>query len=463
MRAGARSDIWLSCSGAMSERDESGGGPEHDGQPDDDGGHAEGRGSLADGQAGDEHDRSEEQRGGGDHDGPLIGAGRDDAQFRCVTSGPRTDLLLSRTVHQPRPLRRDPHRQRRIVPPNLLSHREMRQTHCRLGYLTPSSISTSSAHSGTRSDWGRRTAGNSTSRGFTSLRPATVQEVRCYGGSGVDRGCRPKRAGSVVDHFGCAGRLVAPVVVAPHGPRVSSPSIRRARCDVQGEQTAPVPPSAPTAGWSAKGVVMSECRTRSGAVTRLSWSLTAAALLAGACDGGGVSNATADSNVASSTAAAESSIRAADGESGSAGSSGAGLAESSTTGSAITVTTATGPLGVYLVDHAGRTLYMFDGDITEGTSACNGGCAAAWPPLTTTGAPSAGENAAGARLSTITRADGSMQVVCGRHPLYYSASDTAPGQTNGQGSDGKWWVLGMNGEPIRIVGVPSALSSATTN
>ena len=171
---------------------------------------------------------------------------------------------------------------------------------------------------------------------------------------------------------------------------------------------------------------MSGRRTRSGAVTRLSWSLTAAALLAGACDGGGGSNTTAGSNVASSRSAAESSTRAVDGESGPAGSSGAALAESSTAGSAITVTTATGPLGVYLVDHAGRTLYMFDGDTTEGTSACDGPCAAAWPPLTTTGAPSAGENAAGARLSTITRADGSMQVVYGRYPLYYSARTPRP-------------------------------------
>jgi predicted lipoprotein with Yx(FWY)xxD motif len=139
------------------------------------------------------------------------------------------------------------------------------------------------------------------------------------------------------------------------------------------------------------------------------------------------------------------------------------VAESSTAGSAVTVSTATGPLGVYLVDHAGRTLYLFDGDTTEGMSACDGPCAAAWPPLTTTGAPSAGENAAGAGLSTITRSDGSMQVVYGRYPLYYFAGDTAPGQTNGQGSGGTWWVLGTNGEPIRNVAGSSALTSATTN
>ena len=34
-----------------------------------------------------------------------------------------------------------------------------------------------------------------------------------------------------------------------------------------------------------------------------------------------------------------------------------------------------------LVDAAGRTLYTFDND-RDGKSACNGGCAVAWPPAT---------------------------------------------------------------------------------
>jgi predicted lipoprotein with Yx(FWY)xxD motif len=113
------------------------------------------------------------------------------------------------------------------------------------------------------------------------------------------------------------------------------------------------------------------------------------------------------------------------------------------------VSTGTGPLGTYLVDGHGQTLYMFDDDTAKGSSACDGECAAAWPPLTTTQAPTAGENAAGVKLSTMTRADGSKQVLCGANPLYHSVMDTAAGQTNGQASAGKWWVLGMDCEPIR--------------
>lgn len=76
-------------------------------------------------------------------------------------------------------------------------------------------------------------------------------------------------------------------------------------------------------------------------------------------------------------------------------------------------------------------------------------CAQIWPPLVVTGSATAGSGLDQATLTTITRADGSTQVKYGDFPLYYFATDTAVGQTNGQGVGGKWYVVGANGQLIQ--------------
>jgi predicted lipoprotein with Yx(FWY)xxD motif len=104
---------------------------------------------------------------------------------------------------------------------------------------------------------------------------------------------------------------------------------------------------------------------------------------------------------------------------------------------------------------------MFESDAT-GTSSCTGGCATTWPPLTSTGKPTAGAGAQPDRLTTITRTDGTRQVVYSTSPLYTYHQDTAPGQTNGQGSGGKWWVVGVDGKPIKTAAGSAAPSSKTS-
>jgi predicted lipoprotein with Yx(FWY)xxD motif len=84
-----------------------------------------------------------------------------------------------------------------------------------------------------------------------------------------------------------------------------------------------------------------------------------------------------------------------------------------------------------LVDSRGFSLYLFANDTAgSGTSACTGGCLSAWPALTADGEPTAGEGVTG-ELGTITRDDGTTQVTYNGLPLYFFASDTAPGDTNG--------------------------------
>jgi predicted lipoprotein with Yx(FWY)xxD motif len=109
-----------------------------------------------------------------------------------------------------------------------------------------------------------------------------------------------------------------------------------------------------------------------------------------------------------------------------------------------------GPLGTYLTDAKGNTLYLFASD-TASKSTCNGGCAQAWPPLTTKGSPKAATGAKASLLATIKRSDGTQQVTYGGHPLYTFTSDTAPGQTTGQGVDAfgaLWWVVDPEGKLI---------------
>jgi predicted lipoprotein with Yx(FWY)xxD motif len=106
-------------------------------------------------------------------------------------------------------------------------------------------------------------------------------------------------------------------------------------------------------------------------------------------------------------------------------------------------------LGEILVDGDGMALYMFDSD-TQGelASACTGGCADAWPPLTTEGTPSGGDGVT-ADLETFEREDGGTQVAANSWPLYYFRNDESVGDANGQGVSGIWWVLDPSGAPIR--------------
>jgi len=87
-----------------------------------------------------------------------------------------------------------------------------------------------------------------------------------------------------------------------------------------------------------------------------------------------------------------------------------------------------------IVDGAsGMTLYLFASDVaSSGKSACNGGCATTWPPITVSSGttPSAGAGASGS-LGTITRDDGKIQVTYNGAPLYHYSGDSAPGDTNG--------------------------------
>lgn len=114
---------------------------------------------------------------------------------------------------------------------------------------------------------------------------------------------------------------------------------------------------------------------------------------------------------------------------------------SSGSSTAIKTTSATinGKSETILTNAQGMTLYYRTSD--TGTSVCSGGCAQAWPPFlfTGSGAPASSASLSG-QLTTSMNANG-QQVEYNGHPLYTYSGDTAPGQTNGEGFGGVWFVV----------------------
>jgi predicted lipoprotein with Yx(FWY)xxD motif len=125
----------------------------------------------------------------------------------------------------------------------------------------------------------------------------------------------------------------------------------------------------------------------------------------------------------------------------------------------MTITTKSGSAGTYLTDGSGRAVYLWVKD-PSGKSVCDGACAGAWPPVTTTGSVTASGSAMASDLSTFTRSDGTKQVLYDGHALYYFVGDTSPGATKGQGLDGfgaKWWLVTPTGS-----GLTGSSSSGTS-
>lgn len=90
-----------------------------------------------------------------------------------------------------------------------------------------------------------------------------------------------------------------------------------------------------------------------------------------------------------------------------------------------------------LTDARGFTLYTFKPD-TATKSACTGPCAKVWPPLLTSKEGQTTYDHIGT-LSAVQDANG-IQVQADSHFLYTFSKDTAPGQANGEGVAGKWFV-----------------------
>lgn len=118
--------------------------------------------------------------------------------------------------------------------------------------------------------------------------------------------------------------------------------------------------------------------------------------------------------------------------------------------SGLTISTAKGSMGTYLVGSSGRALYMFAAD-KNGKSACSGSCAQNWPPLTSSSTPKAAGGVNASDFGSIVRSNGAKQVTYNGRPLYYFIGDTGAGMTSGQGSSAfgaKWWLMTPGGAEL---------------
>lgn len=109
-----------------------------------------------------------------------------------------------------------------------------------------------------------------------------------------------------------------------------------------------------------------------------------------------------------------------------------------------------GDLGTILVTQKGRTMYLFEADKST-KSTCYNACAAAWPPVLTTGKPKTGSGAKGNLIGTTKRTGGSTQATYHGHPLYLYAGDSKAGDTHGEGLTqfgAAWYVLSPNGKKV---------------
>ncbi|MFI6102442.1 hypothetical protein ACIA8G_43405 [Lentzea sp. NPDC051213] len=122
-------------------------------------------------------------------------------------------------------------------------------------------------------------------------------------------------------------------------------------------------------------------------------------------------------------------------------------------------------LGPVVTDVRGFTLYRFDNDKPE-ESTCDGECAATWPPATVTDENFTVNGVDKAIVGSIVRKDGSRQLTIDGMPQYRFAKDSKPGETKGQGLQGKWFATGKDGERTQLAartGVITGLGAVLTN
>jgi predicted lipoprotein with Yx(FWY)xxD motif len=124
------------------------------------------------------------------------------------------------------------------------------------------------------------------------------------------------------------------------------------------------------------------------------------------------------------------------------------------------VTTKQTSLGTILVTSSGQTLYLNSAD-TPGHIPCTGGCAAAWPVLSTSGAPKATGKAKASDLGTVKHGK-LTQVTYKGHPLYTFTADTKSSPTSGEGVHG-FYAVGPSGNKVTKSTKTTTTTSSSTS
>lgn len=102
-----------------------------------------------------------------------------------------------------------------------------------------------------------------------------------------------------------------------------------------------------------------------------------------------------------------------------------------------------------LVDQAGMTLYHLTAEKGKAIG-CSGACAKIWPPLLLAKGTKAkaGAGITAAKLGTVKRPDGHLQVTYAGLALYRYSGDGKPGDAKGQGFQHVWYAISPSGKVV---------------
>ncbi|HEV7527763.1 MAG TPA: hypothetical protein VGO29_02595 [Solirubrobacteraceae bacterium] len=110
-------------------------------------------------------------------------------------------------------------------------------------------------------------------------------------------------------------------------------------------------------------------------------------------------------------------------------------------------------LGTLLVDSSGFTVFRFSKDTgRKNTCITTSECSTTWPPLTSSGQPSAGPGVKSSLLSTIKLPNGKRQVTYAGHPLYRYSLAGERGETSYAGVKqfgGTWFAVSASGANVK--------------
>jgi predicted lipoprotein with Yx(FWY)xxD motif len=110
-------------------------------------------------------------------------------------------------------------------------------------------------------------------------------------------------------------------------------------------------------------------------------------------------------------------------------------------------------LGNILATSSGFTLYEFTRDHSSADTCVHiRECTGTWPPLQTSGRPTAGPGVKASLLSTTRLPGGKTQATYAGHPLYLYSGDSGPGETSYVGETafgGRWYAVSASGGAVK--------------
>jgi predicted lipoprotein with Yx(FWY)xxD motif len=136
------------------------------------------------------------------------------------------------------------------------------------------------------------------------------------------------------------------------------------------------------------------------------------------------------------------------------------------TPTAVAIHVASNPtLGSYLTTADGRTLYYFtperDSHATATHIVATGQLLQTWHPLLSPSGLLTTDVTLPGTLTTIPRPDSGRQVTYSDWPLYTFSGDENPGQTNGQGIMGEWFVATTALTEVLVTATPAPTPAPT--